>query len=71
MRCKIKYSHHKNGSLYYFIDFRLSGADLLPVGCHPIYRDTRATIFETKRDANKVVKYLRSIGCDYAKAVSI
>ena len=66
MRCKIKYTHPKNGCLYYFVDFRSDGDELRPVGCFS-YRKHQATVFETKFDANKVARYLTSIGCDYVK----
>ena len=71
MRYKVKYTHPDNGSLYYFVDFRLLHGKLSPLGCHPRNRNVRATIFESKLEASKVVRYLFSIGCDYVKVVLV
>ena len=66
MRCIISYTHPRNGSTYYFVDFRSVDGTLVPVGVFPCRRNN-ATVFETKRFANSVVKYLKSFGCSYCK----
>lgn len=64
MRCRVTYVH-PNGSEYYFVDLRSKDGVLVPVGCFPYRAKKNATIFHTKRDALKVVDFLRSFGCDY------
>lgn len=62
MRCRLRYCHHNTNSDYYFVDIRSVNGELRPVGCFP-YRKRFATVFETKKDADDVIKYLVSLGC--------
>ena len=66
MRCVVTYTHHRNGSFYYFVDFRIVDGVMKPIGCFPC-RKSRATVFESKHDAEDVVQYLRSLGCAYCR----
>lgn len=63
MRCLVRYTNPRNLLSYYFVDFRSDGDELRPVGCF-FYRKQNATIFETKREASKVIQYLVSRGYD-------
>ena len=69
MRCKVKYSHFANGSTYYFVDFCSDLHGIRPVGCFPYRQDKCAMIFNSKTEANKVAKYLRSLGCSYVRVI--
>lgn len=70
MRCIVKYVHPRNGSTYYFVDFRTVDGNLKPVGCFLCHKN-KATIFEHKWFANCVVKHLKSLGCSYCKIIFI
>lgn len=63
MKCRVKFLLPTCNHEFYFVDFREAGDELKPVGCRMLrrYRD-KAMIFETKRDAMKVVNYLLSMG---------
>lgn len=65
MRCRVVYVHPNTGTQYYFVDIRSRDGLLFPVGCFPRFAKKKATIFHTKRDALKVVDFLRSFGCTY------
>ena len=69
MRCSVLYRHPVTGNYYYFCDFRNDGKELKPVGCFRCFRHKKATVFQTKKDATKIVKYLRSIGYSYVRIV--
>lgn len=57
----VRYRHPLTRNVYYFVDFRSSDGELKPVGRVP-YRKARATVFSSKREAEKVCDYLSSMG---------
>lgn len=61
MRCYLKYIHPVTGNSYLFVDLHTVDGILKPVGCLCCFK-VRATIFETKRDAEKIADYLVSLG---------
>lgn len=62
MRCIVAYIHPVNGCTYLFKDFKMVDGVLKPIGCFR-HRRSEATVFETKRDAYKVVDHLKALGC--------
>lgn len=61
----IRFSHPRIGSQFYFVRLKQTPNGLKPIGCWTLrdYRD-RARNFETKRDADEIVRTLVSLGCN-------
>ena len=68
MKCKVLYSNPVTGCIYYFLDFHSVSGILKPKGCLR-FRRHEATVFETKKEAMKVVKYLNTLGYSYVRII--
>ena len=60
MKTLLRYTHPVTHSTFYFIDFNPNFDHLIPIGCLLDHKQN-ATVFQTKREALKVLKLLISL----------